>query len=130
MSAPISRPKARYFKNKPNIFFCVGGLAAGVLWFGGCANLNSGNNNGQVESYRAPVIEAAWIRNGDPIVYEGQQWYPVRDVENFMDTEVFQIGEYQDVQIFVEKVDIKPYQRVYTKFSKGKYRYFTRPKND
>ena len=54
----------------------------------------------------------------------------MRDVENLMDSEVFQIGEYKDVQIFVDKLDVKPYQRIYTKFAKNKFRYFVRIKND
>ncbi len=94
----------------------------------GCAR-NSGNI-GQLQSYPAPVIEASWVRNGEPIVFEGKSWFPVDDVEVLMDSEVFQIGEYKDVQIFVEKVDAKPYERIYTKFARGKYRYFERRAND
>ncbi len=102
-------------------------VAAGLMCFGlaGCIR-SSGGNSGQLQSYPAPLIEAGWIRNGEPIIYEGDEWYPARDVENFLDTEVFQIGEYKGVQIFVDKVDIKPYERLYTKFAKGKYRYWLR----
>jgi hypothetical protein len=96
----------------------------------GCFNLGSSNNKGQLQSYPSPLVEAGWIRNGDPIVYEGRHWFPVDDLENLLDSEVFQIGEFQDVQIFVEKVDSKPYDRLYTKFAKGKYRYYERLKND
>lgn len=96
----------------------------------GCAHLGGDNNAGQIESYPAPAIEAAWIRNGEPIIYDGKQWFPVKDVEPLMDTEVYQIGEYKDVQIFVDKVDIKPYSRIYTKFARNKYRYFEQGKND
>ena len=95
----------------------------------GCANTRSGND-GQLQSYPVPVIEAKWIRDGDPIVYEGHQWFPVDDIENLMDAEIYQIGEYQGVQIFVDKIDAKPYDRIYTKFAKGQYRYFERSKND
>ena len=101
-----------------------------ALLCAGCITSRSNDNNGQLQSYPTPLIEAAWIRNGEPIVYDSQQWFPVRDVENLMDSEVYQIGEYKDVQIFVDKLDIKPYQRIYTKFARGKYRYFQRPKND
>lgn len=94
-----------------------------------CAHVEDGNN-GQMQSYPFPVIEAGWIRNGEPLVYEGDKWYAVRDVEYMMDSEVYQIGEYKDVQIFVDKLDVKPYQRIYTKFAKNKFRYFERQKND
>ena len=101
-----------------------------VFLCAGCSALNSSNNNGQLESYPAPVIEASWIRNGEAIVYEGKQWFPVRDIEALLDQDVYQIGEYKGVQIFVDKTDVKPYERIYTKFAKAKYRYFERSKND
>jgi hypothetical protein len=106
-----------------------------ALWFlvtgflGGCASVNSGND-GQVQSYTAPVIEAGWIRNGEPIEYDGFKWYPVNDYEVLQDSEVFQIGEYKGVQIFVEKIAVKPYERIYTKFDKNKFRYFERRDDD
>jgi len=101
-----------------------------VLFFcAGCVGTNSGSN-GQWERYPAPAVEAPWIRNGEPVIYEGKQWFPVRDVEVLLDSEVYQIGEYRGVQIFVDKIDIKPYDRIYTKFTKAKYRYFERHKDD
>ena len=98
-------------------------------FLGGCASMYSGNN-GQVQSYPAPVIEADWIRNGDPIEYNGSKWYPVNDYEILQDSEVFQITEYKGVQVFVEKIAIKPYERIYTKFDKNKFRYFERHSDD
>lgn len=95
----------------------------------GCGHSRSGPD-GQLQSYPTPLIEAGWIRNGEPIVYEGQPWFPVRDIEILQDSEVYQVGEFKDVQIFVEKTDIKPYRRVYTKFAKNKYRYFQRVSDD
>ena len=106
-----------------------------TVWFmaigfgGGCASMNAGNN-GQVVSYPAPAIEAGWIRNGEPIEYDGSKWYPVNDYEVLQDSEVFQISEYKGVQVFVEKIATKPYQRIYTKFDKNKFRYFERNVND
>ena len=94
-----------------------------------CSTADKGND-GLLQSYAAPVIEAAWIRNGEPVVLDKEQWFPVRDTESLLDPDVYQIGEYKGVQIFVEKTDIKPYERIYTKFAKGKYRYFERPEND
>jgi hypothetical protein len=109
-------------------FMYVCGIMA-VMILTGCIHGNGGNK-GQLESYPAPVVEAAWIRNGEPIVFEGKQWFPVKDIENLRDIEVFQIGEYKGVQIFVDKVDFKPYARIYTKFARGKFRYFERARND
>ena len=97
-----------------------------ILLIAGCASTNSSNNVGQLESYTAPVIEAAWIRNGEPIVFDKHQWFPVDDVESMRDTELYQITEYKGVQVFVDKVDVKPYDRLYTKFAKGKFRFFER----
>jgi len=96
---------------------------------GGCASVNTGND-GQVQSYPAPAIEAEWIRNGEPIIYDGAKWYPVNDFEVLSDSEVYQITEYKDVQVFVAKIDTKPYQRIYTKFDKNKFRYYERKDND
>ena len=100
-----------------------------LVVFGGCASMNTGND-GQVQSYPAPVIEAGWIRNGEPLEYDGHKWYPVNDFELLQDIDVFQVGEYKDVQVFVEKIATKPYERVYTKFEKNKFRYWERRGND
>jgi hypothetical protein len=102
-------------------------VLAGFL--GGCTSVNSGNN-GQVESYPSPVIEAGWIRNGESIDFDGYKWYPVNDYEVLQDSEVFQVGEYKGVQVFVEKIATKPYERIYTKFDKNKFRYFERRNDD
>jgi len=105
------------------------------LWFilsvflSGCAGLNPGNN-GQVQSFPAPIIESEWIRNGEPIEFEGYKWYPANDYEVLEDSEVLQVAQYKDVQVFVEKVATKPYDRIYTKFDKNKFRYFERRDDD
>ena len=96
---------------------------------GGCASLNQGND-GQVQSYQVPAIEAEWVRDGEPIDYDGSKWYPANDYEVLQDSEVYQIAEYKGVQVFVEKIDTKPYDRIYTKFDKNKFRYFERRDND
>ena len=98
-------------------------------FLGGCASINSGNS-GQVQSYPAPAIESEWIRNGEPIEYDGSKWYPVNDYEVLQDSEVYQIMEYKGVQVFVEKIATKPYDRIYTKFDKNKFRYFERRSDD
>ena len=99
-----------------NCIFAAGGLA-------GCAG-SSVSNGGQLESYRAPAQEAEWIINGDPIEYDGKLWYPQDGTANLYDAEVYLIGEYRGVQFFVEKIDVKPYNRLYTKFGRNQYRYF------
>jgi len=100
-----------------------------IGFLGGCASINSGNS-GQVQSYPAPAIESEWIRNGEPIEYDGSKWYPVNDYEVLQDSEVYQMMEYKGVQVFVEKIATKPYDRIYTKFDKNKFRYFERRSDD
>jgi hypothetical protein len=115
-------------KNKQG-YLGLGLLFMLIGFLGGCAFVNSGNN-GQVQSYPSPAIEARWIRNGEPIEYDGCKWYPVNDYEVLQDSEILQISEYKGVQIFVEKIAVKPYERLYTKFDKNKFRYFERKDND
>src|SRR3989338_6913457 len=101
-----------------------------AVFAAGCVNGHTGDNNGQLQSYLYPVVEAGWIRNGEPIEYGGQRWFSVNDVEILMDSEVAVIGEYKGTQIFVDKIDTKPYDRLYTKFAKNKFRYYERSPND
>ncbi len=82
------------------------------------------------EIYPVPQIEAVWIRNGEPIEFENASWYPVDDVENFLDNEMLLQGVYHSVQFFVAKEDIMPHSRIYTKFGKHKYRVFEKPKKN
>ena len=93
-----------------------------VLLCAGCTN--SSGNVGDMQSYPLPLAEADWIRNGEPIKFEEEFWYPMDDTENFIDAEVHLSGEYRGVQFFVDKKDVRPYNRLYTKFGKNKYRYF------
>lgn len=93
------------------------------LWFFGCAHTSS-QNEGQVQSYPVPDVEAGWIRDGKPIEFDGKMWYPVNDVEVLLDSEVYQVSVYKGIQVFVDKIDTKPYRRLYTKFGKHKFRYF------
>lgn len=105
--------------------FCLAALS----FAGGCTSVNSGNA-GQVQSYPAPVIEAEWIRNGEPIEYDGSKWYPANDYEVLQDPDVYQITEYKSVQVFVERIATKPYERLFTKFDKNRFRYWERKDND
>lgn len=81
-------------------------------------------NSGSVQSYRVLEGEAEWIRNGEAIEYEGDWWYPQDGVESLLDSEVYLLGEYRGVQFFSDKVDVKPYERIYTKFNKNMFRYY------
>ncbi len=81
-------------------------------------------NGGKLEVFNTPAVEADWIRNGEPIEYNNKLWDPKDNVENLLDAEVFLMGEYRGVQFFVEKTDVKPYDRLYTKFDRNRYRYF------
>lgn len=99
----------------------------GILGFaGGCSGPRS---LGPMQIYPAPSVEAEWIRGGTPIEFEGELWFPADGTENLLDTEVYVVGEYKGVQIFVAKEDVRPYNRLYTKFGRNKFRYFEK-KND
>ncbi|MFZ5800873.1 MAG: hypothetical protein ACOY3D_05825 [Candidatus Omnitrophota bacterium] len=76
------------------------------------------------EIYVYAPVEAQWIRDGQPLEFEGEKWFPADVVENLLDEEVAPVGNYQGVEIFIEKSDVRPYSRLYTKFGKHKYRLF------
>jgi len=95
-----------------------------VFLASGCQT--TGGNVGHVQSYALPSIEAQWIRNGEPIKFEDELWYPSDNVEVFLDSEMSLVGEQEEVQFFVDKVDVRPYDRLYTKFSRNKFRFFAK----
>ena len=95
--------------------------------FPGCTSSQNGNI-GNLQSYSTPVKEADWIRNGQPLEFEGEMWYPQDGIESLLDAEVLLLGEYQGVQIFVDKQDVRPFNRLYTKFNKNQFRYFEKQK--
>jgi len=74
--------------------------------------------------FRVPDMEAEWIRNGKPIEFEGEFWYPQDAIEVLLDQEVYLVGEYKGVQFFIEKSDVRPYKAVFTKFDRNKFRVF------
>ena len=80
----------------------------------------------QPKVYFFPEVEAEWIRNGQPIEFEAEQWYPQDSVDILLDQEVYWIGSYNDTEVFDEKADVRPYNRIYTKFGKNKFRVFTK----
>lgn len=108
-------------RNKYAIRFLIVGAAAGLLT--GCAG-NGINNRGMMPTYAFTNVEAEWIRNGEPIEFEGQKWYPMDGIDSLTDAEVMLMGEYREVKFFIDKIDVRPYDRLYTKFGVNKYRYF------
>ena len=105
----------KYFK-----FFCIFTV---ILISTGCS---ASHTFKQEQIYPIPSSEAEWIRKGEPILFEGELWYPGDGTENLLDTEVEFVGEYQGIQIFIDKLDVRPFQRLYTKFGRSQYRYFER----
>ena len=94
----------------------------------GCS-LSKGNV-GQVQSYVVPAVEAAWILRGEPIEFEGELWYPQDGIETILDSEVYLLMTYKGGQVFTDKIDVRPYNRLYTKFGYNQFRYFQRKEED
>ncbi len=92
-----------------------------AMFFAGCANLNRDNLNDS-------VIESQWIRNGEPIIFEEEAWYPKDVIENLKDGEMLLIFTYNGEGVYIEKREVRPYNRLYTKFGKYQFRGFE--KND
>jgi hypothetical protein len=90
--------------------------------FGGC--ISQRGNVGELQSFSFPVKEPEWIRNGEPIKFENEVWYPQDAVEIFLDSEVYLVGDFQKTQIFVDKTDVRPFARLYTKYDLNKFRYY------
>ncbi len=81
-------------------------------------------------SYMIPEVESEWILIGSPISFEEELWYPEDDIDILSDDEVYLLGEYNDTEFFVAKIDVRPYNRIYTKFEKNKFRVFEKKAND
>ncbi len=94
-----------------------------VMIMTGCSSHTRGNV-GLMPVFSAPKEEAEWIRNGDPLEIEGDLWYPQDFFDVLLDSEVYLVGEYKGVQVFVNKIDVRPYDRLYTKFAQNKFRVF------
>ena len=88
----------------------------------GCQSMRG--NAGLIGPPPARSLEAQWIRDGEPIKFENGLWYPADGTENFLDSEMLLVGEYRGVPVFVDKVDVRPYDRLYTKFDRNKFRFF------
>jgi len=93
-----------------------------LLPFAGCTLPERGNGPSALGSVQ--LTEPVWVRNGEPLIFEAEEWFPTDEVENLLDPEVYQAGTYRDVPFFVEKTDVRPFDRVYTYFSRNRYRAF------
>lgn len=100
------------------MFFLI--VTAAVFF--GCMSANQ--NAGMMAKYAFPEVEEAWIRNGEPIEFEGRQWYPQARYDLLLDSEMFLQGEYRGVPFFTEKIDVRPYSKVFTKFGRNKFRVY------
>ena len=58
--------------------------------------------------------------------FEGVKWSPTDDIEVLMDLEVYRLGEYRDVEFYASREDIRPFNQLFTKFSRNKFRLFVR----
>ena len=106
--------------NKLPVKLFLAGFLSVVL--AGCVTTQG--NVGQMSNYAVPIDEAEWIRNGEPIEFEGELWYPQDGFDVFLDNEVLKLEEYKGVEFFVDRTDVRPYNRLYTKFDRNKFRYF------
>jgi len=88
----------------------------------GCTGFQGGGS--ALSKHPFSTIEADWIRNGEPIIFEEELWFPADDIEVLSDMEVYKVGEVQGIYVFVDKRDVRPYNRLYTKFDKNQFRYF------
>ena len=94
----------------------------------GC--VQHGGNTGQMSFFVVPETEAAWIRAGQPIEFEKEQWYPQDDLDVLLDSEVEKLGEQYGVEFFIEKMDVRPYTHLYTKFARNKFRVFEKNRSN
>ena len=99
---------------KNNLLFIL--LLLSIISFN-CANLNRYNP-------ADTIVESQWIRNGEPIIFEEEAWYPKDVIENLRDEEMLQIFTYNGENVYIEKIEVRPYNRLYTKFGKYQYRLF------
>lgn len=103
-------------------------ILVSILFFIGCQTTNG--NVGHLQSYPIAMVEAEWIRNGEPIKFEEELWYPADSIEGFLDSEMMLAGIFRDVQFFIDKVDVRPYDRLYTKFNRNQFRFFEKRKEE
>lgn len=98
-------------------------LALLVLGAAGCATNQSGAFNKDFSTR-----EAGWVKEGKPIIFGSSSWYPTEYIENHLDAEMEYVDQFQNVPFYVERRQIKPFDRIYTKFDYHKYRLFLEKK--
>ena len=96
-------------------------LGIAALLAAGCAMPAKSLDTGGID---APLSEPVWVRNGEPMQMEDAAWYPTDEVENLLDQEMFRLGQYHGVDVFIERTDVKPFARLYTRFAKNRFRAF------
>jgi len=102
-------------------------LTISIVCFGfGCSGIKG--NVGKMPTFPVPNIEAQWIRDGETLEFEEAQWIPQDHLDILRDSEVYLLGEYRGVQFFVDKTDVRPYERLFTKFGPNKFRSFKKAK--
>jgi hypothetical protein len=95
----------------------------------GC--VSSSGNDDDLMIYKVLSPEPEWIRNGEPLEFEGELWYPRDTIDVLTDSEVIPLGEYREISFYLQRIDVRPFDRLYTKFGKNKYRVFeTKSQND
>lgn len=92
-----------------------------LSFFVGCSTSRTFQEQ-QIYSFYFP--EPQWIRSGEPIEFEGELWYPQDGAEGLLDSEVLLMGEYYGVEFFIDLLDVRPFNRLYTKFGRHQFRYF------
>lgn len=102
-------------------------MAIGMVLLTGCV-ANGPVNRGNMPTYPFANVEPEWIRNGEPVEFENELWYPQDGIESLTDSEVLLITEYRQMKVFIDKIDVRPYDRLYTKFGVNKYRYYEKDK--
>jgi hypothetical protein len=93
-----------------------------MVFVAGCLMPKRGEESAIVTSMQ--LTEPVWVRNGEPIIFEMEDWFPMDEIENLLDSEVYEAGTYRGEPFFIEKTDVRPFDRIYTHFSKNRYRAF------
>jgi len=105
-----------------NILLLMITVCLSMFFFSGCRSTKG--NVGNLHAYSFDDNEAQWIRDGEAIEFEGDLWGPQDDTERLLDSEVSLVGEHKGVQFFIDKIDVRPYKRLYTKFGRTQFRYY------
>ena len=104
------------------ILFGLGFIMSAVVFSSGC--FSSAGHDTSMTLYKTISPEPQWIRNGEPIEFEGELWYPRDTIDILTDLEVMPLGQYRDVEFYLQMIDVRPYERIYIKFGENKFRVF------